>query len=271
MLKQSLKLCTTTSINVLSPFLRHQMCSISSATKPKWDLLSAVCVERHPLITSVKTDLEEAYQNMLNQIEFENSMKSDHELNIEMERKQREKLKKGLVEIDAEKITEQKAEDLEELADEEMASFKFAPRITEADRNNITTSLERKLDKCLLLLVQQKIGNDSFWLPPQGIRNDGETMRQTAERVLLNTCGDMLQAKIYGNAPIGFYKWKYPKSIRDHGTEGAKVFFYLAKYMNGTVADTVKYQWLDRPELEKNIPVPIYKSMSQFLIPEQTN
>lgn len=48
----------------------------------------------------------------------------------------------------------------------------------EFDKQNITSSLKRKLDKNLLLLVQQKVGNSHYWIPPQGIRKEGETMRQ---------------------------------------------------------------------------------------------
>lgn len=48
----------------------------------------------------------------------------------------------------------------------------------EFDEQNITSSLKRKLDKNLLLLVQQKIGDLHYWIPPQGIRKEGETMRQ---------------------------------------------------------------------------------------------
>lgn len=50
--------------------------------------------------------------------------------------------------------------------------------LLEFDKQNITSSPQRKLDKCLLLLVQQKVGNGYYWIPPQGIRQDGESMRQ---------------------------------------------------------------------------------------------
>lgn len=44
------------------------------------------------------------------------------------------------------------------------------------------TSLERKLDKNLLLLVQQKIGKDLVWVPPQSLRAEGETMREVKNK-----------------------------------------------------------------------------------------
>lgn len=55
----------------------------------------------------------------------------------------------------------------------------------EFDKENITSSLKRKLDKNLLLLVQQKIGDSHYWIPPQGIRKEGETMKQVCLQFLI--------------------------------------------------------------------------------------
>lgn len=117
---------------------------------------------------------------MLNQVEFENSMKCDHELKVETEKQRTERLKKGLLELDADHMTIQNAQDIEDAGNVELAAFKFGSRITEADTKNITNTLQRKLDKTLVLLVQHKIGKDTFWLPPQGIRQEDETMREVS-------------------------------------------------------------------------------------------
>lgn len=86
------------------------------------------------------------------------------------------------------------------------------------------SSLYRKLDKHLILLVNQKIGDKFYYVLPQGLRQEGETLRQTAERIMKEHCGCELNAQIYSNAPSGFYKYKYPKKIRDErGSLGAKV------------------------------------------------
>jgi large subunit ribosomal protein L46 len=53
--------------------------------KEKWDLVTAVCLERKPLITTPLTKLELDYKNLLSQVEFERSLKSDHEMRIEKE------------------------------------------------------------------------------------------------------------------------------------------------------------------------------------------
>lgn len=50
--------------------------------------------------------------------------------------------------------------------------------ILEADKKNDSTSLERKLDKHLVLLVEQQIGQQDLFLLPQALSEDGETLRQ---------------------------------------------------------------------------------------------
>lgn len=50
--------------------------------------------------------------------------------------------------------------------------------ILEADKENDITSLERKLDKHLVLLVKQQIGQQDRFLLPQALLEDGETLRQ---------------------------------------------------------------------------------------------
>ena len=47
---------------------------------------------------------------------------------------------------------------------------------------------------------------------------------QAAEEALRELCGDKLDAAYMGNAPCGFYKYKFPKSVADaSGVVGAKV------------------------------------------------
>jgi len=84
--------------------------------------------------------------------------------------------------------------------------------------------------------------------------------------VLQNTCGANIKVKFYGNAPIGFYKYKYPKELCEQGSYGAKVFYFLAKHIDGDIISNVKYQWLDHDELEKVLPNGIRESISQFML-----
>ena len=52
-------------------------------------------------------------------------------------------------------------------------------------------------------------------------------MRQTAERALSSLCGDALPYKVLGNAPLSYFKYKYPKGYQAKVDRvGAKVFIY---------------------------------------------
>ncbi|CAL1684817.1 unnamed protein product [Lasius platythorax] len=237
--------------------------AFGTATTGKWDLYSAVCLERHPVVMQSMQEIELKFYNILKKIEYENSLKCDHELRVEREEKQK---KSSVENVNADNILMQTAQDFEDSSQEELNNFKFAPRITKFDEENATSTLKRKLDKNLLLLIQQKVGNTYYWIPPQGIRKEGETMRQTAERALQDTCGTEIKVKFYGNAPIGFYKYKYPKKFHEQGICGAKIFYFLAKYVDGNVTNNVKYQWLDDTELEKVLPHGMQKSISQFMV-----
>lgn len=89
----------------------------------KWDLLSAVCLERHPIITKPMLDIEARYQKMLQYIEFENSMISDFEM-----QKQKEKNKKIKLSASEKTTSTQTIQDFEDSWEEELTKFKFASR-----------------------------------------------------------------------------------------------------------------------------------------------
>lgn len=243
----------TTSISstskVISRTLSEQNTDIDIDIE-KWDLLSAVCLERHPVITKSMLDIETRFYNMLQQVEFENSTISDFEM-----QKQNNKNQKTI-------------QDFEDSWKEEFTNFKFAERISENEEDNTVMSLKRKLDKNLILLVEQKIGDSNFWIPPQSIRKHRETMIQTAHRTVQELCGNNIKVKFYGNAPIGFYQYKYPKNLQERGPNGAKIFYFLAKYVSGDISPDIKHCWLDREELKKNLHSDLHKSLLKFLLPD---
>lgn len=253
----------STGVSLASKVIRRTLTEESIEVEGKWDLLSAVCLERHPVITKPMQDLEARYKKLLQQIEFENSLMSNYELQKEAVKRQKQNV------VDSENVvTYQMIEDREEAWDNELANFKLAPRVSEAKEDNTDDSLKRKLDKNLVLLVEQNIGNSSFWIPPQSVRKQTETMIQTAQRTLQELCGSDVRVQFYGSAPIGFYKYKYPKSMRDTGKDGAKIFYFLAKYISGNVSRDVKHCWLDRDELKKRVHPTVHKSLSKFLLPD---
>ncbi|KAM8710320.1 hypothetical protein ACLKA7_017019 [Drosophila subpalustris] len=250
---------------------RTQSTSAAGA-KEKWDLYAGVLVERLPVVSKTLSPLERQFQDMLSHIEYENSLKSDHELKHERDLVQMELIKQGKVQVDLdESAAKQTAQDLKDAYIEELKKFEVAPRTTADDAANKTTSTDRCLEDTLYLLVQQKLGQQQHLILPQGRRQEGESMRQTAERVLREQCGNDLQVLFYGNAPVGFHKYKYPSSQRAESV-GAKVFFFRASLRAGNVQgakDTpaVQYEWLPKEALGQKLKNAAYAdSIKKFLI-----
>lgn len=236
---------------------RHFASTDSTKTK-EWDLIVGVCLERHPIITKPMNDIEKRYYEYLRMKQSEECLKCDFEL-------QYEKAQANVpTEDENEMANMHYVKELQSTTLDELKKFKLASRVTD----DTVTSVKRRLDKNLLLLIEQKFGDDKYWVPPQSHREEGESLRETAERVLKEFCGPNLSATIYGNAPLGFYKYVYPKAIRENQRWGAKIFYYLAKYNSGEVSTPVNYRWLDRQELQETLPVTMQKSISQFLVPE---
>lgn len=242
----------------------------STAKAEKWDLYAGVLVERLPVISKSLSPMEKEFQDQLWQIEFENSLKSDHELQHEKDLRQAQLLKKGEVEVDLDEISSQQtAQDKKDAYIEEFKKFELASRVTADDKSDNVKSTDRKLEDHLYLLVEQKFGSDkkSHMVLPQGKREDGESLRQTAERVLKASCGDKLSPTFYGNAPVGFYKYKYPASGRSESV-GAKVFFFRSSVRGNEghqIQDGVNFEWQDKAGLGKKLSGGYSDSVQKFL------
>ncbi|KAL8587149.1 hypothetical protein ACOMHN_026117 [Nucella lapillus] len=237
----------------------------------KWQLVSAVCLQRHPVVTTELTELEQRYKDLMTDLELENSILSDHELHaledkaIAEKRLQAEENEQGEGEVEGARVT---ALDLEDAWEADAKDFTPAPRITEDDKTDNVRSLDRKLDQSLFLLVKQTLGDKGHWVFPQGPRLDGESMRQAAERVLQSHCGDGATAQFVGNAPCGFYQYTFPQAA-NMGT-GAKVFFFKVWYREGDMAPTdpsiTDYMWVTQDQLPQFCSKAYLKSAKEFLV-----
>lgn len=200
-------------------------------------------------------------------MEFEISLKSDHEIRREKDIRQQELIKAGKLEIelDSDAKSLQTAQDVEDMNKEELEKFKFAPRETEDDKNNNVKSLNRKLDETLMLLCSDTVGKADAFILPQAQWAEGETLRQTAERIVKEKFGSELKVQFYGHAPCGFYKYKYKSEGRSEAV-GAKTFFYRAAYKAGNVHDkNAKFEWVNEEQLKGKVRTSYYDSVSQFL------
>uniref|UniRef100_A0A8D0H4I2 Large ribosomal subunit protein mL46 n=1 Tax=Sphenodon punctatus TaxID=8508 RepID=A0A8D0H4I2_SPHPU len=150
---------------------------------------------------------------------------------------------------------------------------RFRPSSSEerkqADEKDDRTSLNRKLDRSLLLLVKEKIGDQEIWLLPQAEWRTGETLRGTAERALFALSGNCLQVTFLGNAPCGLYKYQYPRAIRTEDWVGDKLFFFKAILQSGDLLQAEKradHVWVSKGELGDYLKPRYLAQVSRFFM-----
>ncbi|XP_019617626.1 PREDICTED: 39S ribosomal protein L46, mitochondrial-like [Branchiostoma belcheri] len=243
----------------------------SSQPEPSpWTLMSAVCVVRRPLIMAKLSDVELRYKQHLEQLHLETSVLSDHEIQLMEETVRLQKRQRMGYDDDDEDAALLLAADKEDLAADKLQDFQPADRSTEADTTEDRSSQLRKLDVPLYLLVKQKLGDKAVWVMPQGKREEGETLRQTAERVLHTCCGSQLRTTFYGNSPCGFYKYKFPRTLRSQNNLGAKIFFFKAELSSGQVecgSEAVQeFVWVTSEEMKEYLPQKYLDSVLPFAV-----
>ncbi|XP_074863079.1 large ribosomal subunit protein mL46 [Carettochelys insculpta] len=242
---------------------------LSASVVPRWRLLGALCLQRPPRITQALSPAQEEMARLMHQIEVEHSHFSDHEIQHLAEEEQLQKMKDNIHDDETEfEQTIMLTQDLEDIWEQKLQQFKPGPRLTDADKSNDRTSLNRKLDRNLMLLVKEKVGSQELWLLPQADWQAGETLRSTAERALAALSGN-IQAKFLGNAPCGFYKYKFPKAFRTEGSVGAKIFFFKALLQNGDLLRTERrgdYVWVSKAELGDYLKPDYLRQVTRFLM-----
>ncbi|GAB1603212.1 39S ribosomal protein L46, mitochondrial-like [Argonauta hians] len=253
----------TVKQNLLKPghLITHGRGVATEAISKPWQLVSAVCLERLPLICQTPTEFELKYSQLVETEEVEKSFLSDHELRYREDekllKKKADEMKNGDGRDDVGEETARKTTaELEDQWEIELNRFQFPSQLTAADKEGDTKSLLRRCDAKLVLLTKQKLGQKDFWVLPQGQAMAGESMRQAAERVLQELCGENIHGVFLGNTPCGFFKYKFPS---DHPNIGAKVFFFKAHYKTGNVetnsTDLLDFCWLTKQEIaERTIP-----------------
>ncbi|XP_051896442.1 39S ribosomal protein L46, mitochondrial [Pristis pectinata] len=270
----------------LSPALRATavrglaQCSPEGSRAPQpattgWQLCGAVCLQRAAVVSRAMNPTESAFARLLQQMELEKSLYSDHELRVfEAEERIRRRQAYDYDSDEEEDVGQDivTGQDLEDMWEQKLRQFKSADRVQEADKKNDRSTLNRRLDEKLLLLIKEKVADEEIWLLPQSYWKPGETMRQTAERTLSTLSGNELQAVFLGNAPSGFYKYKYPKAVRTSSSIGAKVFFFKALLINGDLKTRKKedHVWVTKSELKDYLKPNYLKQVHRFIFDSST-
>lgn len=232
--------------------------------------MAAVCLQRLPVISAERSPIEEQFRQLLHEMEDEKSMLSDHEVRLLEDAEKLSRKQDDYDSDDEDKRDDQDimlARDLEDLWEQKMKSFEPAHRIR-ADVDKELTSPQRCLADSLLLLAEQQVGGEKLWLLPQTQWQEGETLRQTAERALASLPATF-KATFLGNAPCGVYKYKLPKAARTENSAGVKVFFFKAvlSHADPPAAPKAPFLWVKKSELQRYLK-PAYMMKVERFIPE---
>lgn len=198
--------------------------------------------------------MERDFQTMLDDYEHEKAMKSDHEVRIEQDIRNMERKRKGL-EIINEPL--QTGFEYEEAREKLHASYTPASRSTDLED---LSSVNRLLDEKLYLFVPHLLGSGSSLLLPSSDVDGKSSLREAADDALARVFGPELaqEVTILGNAPVGFYKYRYPlKAPERKSFTGGKFFLFNAFLKDPRSfrfrADSQKLAWLSKKDLKAHL------------------
>ncbi|XP_040055513.2 large ribosomal subunit protein mL46 [Gasterosteus aculeatus] len=245
----------------------------SGTEKPSspWTLMAAVCLQRLPVISADCSPIEQQFRQMMQRMELEKSLLSDHELRLLEDSERISRKQADDYDSDEEENRGDQeivlAQDLEDSWEQKLQKFQPGLRVN-ADADEDLTSLERCLADPLVLVAQQQVGGDKLWLLPQTRWQEGETLRQTAERALASLPAAGLKATFLGNAPCGVYKYKLPKAARTESAVGTKVFFFKAILSDGgaPAAPSASLLWAKKSELQRYLKPAYMMKVERFVL-----
>ncbi|XP_013871019.1 large ribosomal subunit protein mL46 [Austrofundulus limnaeus] len=235
-----------------------------------WALMAAVYLQRLPVVSADFSPLEQRFKDMLQQMELEKSLLSDHEVRLLEDADKMSRKQAGDYDLDDDESDDEQdiilAQDLEDAWEQKFQNFQKAPRVV-ADVDKDLTSVERCLADSLVLLAQQQMGGEKLWLLPQAPWQEGETLRQTAEKALA-TVTDGFKVTFLSNAPCGVYKYKLPRAARTESLVGSKVFFFKAILEDRTLAKdpNAALLWLKKSELQQYLKPAYMTKVDPFII-----
>ncbi|ANB13509.1 mitochondrial 54S ribosomal protein YmL17/YmL30 [Sugiyamaella lignohabitans] len=141
-------------------------------------------------------------------------------------------------------------------------------RHTEADEINDTTSLKRKLDRTLYLVVKEQDKN--IWRFPAFSLEQKEPLHIAAERGLRQIGGVNINTWTVSNTPAGVTRFNESGQVigKEESTDSSKREFYIKSHiLHGKFVpqDGQDFAWLTREELGSKLDEPYYNSVEPLL------
>lgn len=252
-----------------SPLRTQSAAAAAAETDKRWQLFASVIVERPPIVGKDRTELEEAFQLTLDDYEHEKSMKADHEMRVEQDIRNLEAKRKGL-EVVNEPL--QTGFEYEEYREKLYAGFKPASRVSESDD---LRSLGRLLGEKLYLIVPQFMGPEDVWFLPSCPVEGKASLREAVDEALAKTFGGRETVnntvQVLGNAPFGFYKYRYPTESQERQSFfGGKFFLYKAFLKDPRTfelanAEGRKFAWMSKGEMQVHLDKRLNAKIEQCL------
>lgn len=237
-----------------------------------WQLIVSVCLTRQNKLAKDLTDIEKRYAQMIEEIEYENSVLNDYEA--------RKRDLKAIVNAPkSTKMSEKEEEKMTE-ASRLLAGIQDQEDMWQADASKITVqskhqekidkdtkSHHRLLDSSLHMVIRDdQLLKESSAVLPYTVLNDGETLRQASER-LLSTFDVHVNDTLYlSNAPAGVVKIRYQEDEeRGKLYQGAKVFFTKVHATSLENHNTQKCEWLTINEIGTQCQTDYFERVKKFI------
>lgn len=140
------------------------------------------------------------------------------------------------------------------------------PRTTDADAQNDTTSLFRKLDRTLYLVTKQP-GQD--WRFPAFELRANEALHRAAVRGMLKLGGDNINAWVVSHTPAAVVRSEAGKVVSEASADTLREFFIKAHVTHGQFAPkpskNIEFAWLTKEEIADRVANDYYNQLAVVL------
>jgi len=130
-------------------------------------------------------------------------------------------------------------------------------------------SLDRKGQRNLYLLIQQKTDGVPVWKFPETAVTGNGPLHESAARDLKELCGEAMDTWVVSRKPIGLYESHLPTPPTEPAAPSKTcVFFFKAHIMAGQVrpAESVTdFAWLTKKEIAKRVDEQYWDGIKDML------